>query len=390
VIAQALNLTRHANALRDFRRAEFGTGPEAPTDGHVNAVNQLMAKLRVSLLASARKLHTLAAAAVQDASPARLQSLVVHKHRSHERVRQIEKIWDYYLELFGQRQSRHGMWLLGCDRIALDCYQLLTPASAKPSQSPHLRRFLSCGPGFGPATYPRFVKLSALGKQMNPFPLVQLPYHRLVNPWTLGAVLHEVAHNLQNDLGLARAVPRAIARRLLSAGFSKAVAGVWTKWNRETFADLSGLLLGGPGVVASLMDVVGRAPEVVFGFSAAGVHPTPYLRVLLSVELLRRMNFPAEAERYRRAWLTVFPNPRAGNIPGELLRTAPRAIELVVDSLCYQPFAELGGKKLSEVFRFAQKEQRMVEETAGRLARGDDPGIRTGTFSHWGCALRAR
>ena len=41
-------------------------------------------------------------------------------------------------------------------------------------------------------------------KQLNPFPLVQLPYHRLVNPWTLGAVMHEVSHNLQTDLGLSK------------------------------------------------------------------------------------------------------------------------------------------------------------------------------------------
>ena len=29
-------------------------------------------------------------------------------------------------------------------------------------------------------------------------------------------------------------------------------------------------------------------------------HPTPYLRTLLSVELLRRMGFEAEAAAYRR------------------------------------------------------------------------------------------
>ena len=36
----------------------------------------------------------------------------------------IEKIWDFYFELFGQRQSRFGLWLLSTDRIALDCYQV--------------------------------------------------------------------------------------------------------------------------------------------------------------------------------------------------------------------------------------------------------------------------
>ena len=105
------------------------------------------------------------------------------------------------------------------------------------------------------------------------------------------------------------------------------------------------------------------------------MHPTPYLRVLLSAELLRRMGFTAEAERYARAWRQLYPVPHSGNFPAALLRTAPRAIAHVVDAVCYQPFAELGGKRLAEVYRFAQKEQRMIEEAAGRLAQGTDPGI---------------
>src|SRR5438309_2918240 len=100
--------------------------------------------------------------------------------------------------------------------------------------------------GFAPATFRRGIPLKRLGKQLNPFPLIQLPYHRLVNPWTLGAVLHEVSHNLQSDLGLTLTVPRRIARRLLKEGLPTSVAAVWTRWNREMFAELSGLLLGGP------------------------------------------------------------------------------------------------------------------------------------------------
>ena len=152
--------------------------------------------------------------------------------------------------------------------------------------------------GFGPSTYKRGIRLKRLGRELNPFPLVQLPSHRLVNPWTLGAILHEVSHNLQTDLGLSRAVPLAIGRRLLRAGLGMEIAKVWVRWNRETFADLSAVLLGGPAVVASLMDVVGRAPQISLFFSPTGVHPTPYLRVLMSVELLRRMGFKEEAEKF--------------------------------------------------------------------------------------------
>ena len=210
---------------------------------------------------------------------------------------------------------------------------------------------------------------------MNPFPLIQLPYHRLANPWTLGAILHEVSHNLHSDLGLARAVPLAIGRRLLRAGFGIDVARVWVRWNRETFADLNAVLLGGPAVVASLMDVVGRAPRVTLFFSPDGVHPTPYLRVFLSVELMRRMGFKEEAKKYSRAWQALYPNAAAGNFPPKILRTARKAIAMVVDTICFKPFKELGDRSLAQVCRFEQKEQRMIEEAARRLAQGTDPGI---------------
>ncbi len=141
------------------------------------------------------------------------------------------------------------------------------------------------------------------------------------------------------------------------------------------FADMSALLLGGPEVLGSLMDVVGRAPAAVFGFNPRGVHPTPYLRTLISVELLRRMDFPSEAEQYRRAWTRIYPNPRAGNIPEAMLKTFPEACARAVDAMCYQPYKSLGDKSLAQVISFQKKEQQMIEEAARRLAAGVDPGI---------------
>src|SRR4029453_4313464 len=48
---------------------------------------------------------------------------------------------------------------------------------------------------------------------------------------------------------------------------------------------------------------------------------------------------------------------------------------LVVDTVCFRPYPSLGGKSLAEVIRFEPKEQRMIEEAAGRLAAGTDPGV---------------
>ena len=373
--AQAVNVTRHAAALRPFRQDEFGTGTAAPTPGHLQAVNKLIGALRKELLKISGTTSRSAATAAEEPVPSRLQHLVDRKEKAHRWVQGIERIWDFYLELFGQRQSRYANWLLACDRIALDCYRAaylgLGVAKSIPAPPP----FSYMRTGFAPATFRRGIPMQRLGKQLNPFPLVQLPYHRLLNPWTLGAVMHEVSHNLQSDIGLNRDIPRNIALRLLRANMPRSVASVWTRWNREMFADMSALLLGGPGVVGSLMDVIGRGPETVVAFNPKGVHPTPYLRLLNSVELLRRMGFTKEAEQYRRAWQRVYPSGAAGTIPAVILKTYPEASALAVDTMCFKPYASLGNKSLAQVIQFAAKEQTMIEEAARRLSAGVDPGI---------------
>jgi hypothetical protein len=373
--AQSVNVTRHAAALRPFQRDEFGTGAATPTEGHLQAANELITSLRSDLLKLTKRVTDAAEVATREPTSPYLQQVVKHKERAHTWVQAIERIWDFYFELFGQRQSQFADWLLSCDRIALDCYQVSYTGLGVAKSIPAPPPFSYMRTGFSPATFRRRIPLRRLGKQLNPFPLIQLPYHRLVNPWTLGAVLHEVSHNLHNDLGLERDIPRNIGRRLLRAGYGRFVASVWVRWNRELFADLSGLLLGGPSVVGSLMDVVGRSPTTVLTYAPRSVHPLPYLRTFLSIELLRRMGFPDEAEQYRRAWTRIYPNPRAGNIPNALLDAFPEVIALVVDTVCFQPYTELGNKSLSQVIKFAPKEQQMIEEAARRLAAGTDPGI---------------
>jgi hypothetical protein len=373
--AQSINVTRHAAALRPFRPEEFGTGAEAPTAGHLQVVNKLITGLRRGLLEMSGKVRKSATAASQEPTTPRLQGLMRRKAHAHHWVRGIEKIWDFYFELFGQRQTRYAKWLLSCDRIGLDCYRAsyLGLGVARPIPAPPPFSYMATG--FAPATFRRGIPLRKLGKQLNPFPLVQLPYHRLVNPWTLGAVLHETSHNLQNDLGLDRDIPRRVGLRLLKAGASRQVARTWVRWNREMFADMSGMMLGGPCIAGSLMDILAREPETVSHFRARGPHPTPFFRMLINTELLRRMGFESEAAKYRKAWLRIYPKPVSGSIPKAVLRSFSEACPVAVDAMCYQPYRSLGNRSLAQVLNFGGKEQQMIEEASRRLAAGVDPGI---------------
>jgi hypothetical protein len=304
-----------------------------------------------------------------------MQGFLGQKDQAGQLVKAVEKVWDFFFEMFGQRQSKYAGWLLATDRIAQDCYQTVYTGLGAPRAIPSPAPLSLMATGFTPSTFRRGVRLSRLGELANPFPIVQLPFHRLVNPWTLGAVHHEVSHNIQSDLGLWEVVPKRIEGRLRQAGLPALVASIWARWHKEIWADLCGLLLGGPAVVASLIDVVAGSPPTTQTFSASGVHPTPYLRTLISVELLGRMGFPAEAQAFGGLWTQLYPNPGASNIPPELLQTFPVANRLVVDTICFQPYRQFGGKPLAEVTAFKPSHQKMVEEAAQRLAAGNDPGI---------------
>src|SRR6516225_9772314 len=179
--AQSINVTRHAAALRPFRREEFGGGAAAPTEGHIQAVNQLLGSLRRNLLRTTKQVTDAVTVTARQPTSLRLQDTLAHKERAHWLVEGVERIWDFYFELFGQRQGQYADWLLSCDRIALDCYRVAYTGLGTARSVPAPPPFCYMRTGFAPATYRRGIPLRRLGKQLNPFPLVQLPYHRLVN-----------------------------------------------------------------------------------------------------------------------------------------------------------------------------------------------------------------
>src|SRR5262245_9656282 len=151
--AQAVNVTRHAAALRPFRRAEFGTGDAVPSEGHIQAVNRLIGSLRRGLLKMTAQVATAAEAASRNPTTRNLQATVSRKEHAHRMVEAIERIWDFYFELFGQRQGQYAEWLLSCDRIALDCYQVAYTGLGTARSIPAPPPFCYMRTGFGPSTY---------------------------------------------------------------------------------------------------------------------------------------------------------------------------------------------------------------------------------------------
>jgi hypothetical protein len=372
---QAVNLGRHARSLRPFARDEFGTGPAAPGEGHVEAVNRFIDGLRAKLVESARWVDAAATAARREPTAERLRVLLERKQEVGNRVLYVEGIWDFYFDLFVQRLSRFGERLRAVDRIGASCYHDLYVGLGTARPTPSLLPFSYANTGFSPSTFRRGVPLRRLRYHPNLFPLVIIPQHRLENVWALSSVLHEISHNLQADLDLWEEVPKRIYGRLTTEGALPAeVARTWARWHKEMMADMLALVLGGPAAVESLMDVVARAPASTLQFTPRGVHPTPYLRVLISLVLLGRLGLDAMAADLRRVWLRLYPRVTPEQIPPPLMHTFERASALAVDTMAFQPYPQLGGKSLVRVVEFGPRQMAMVEEAGRRLAAGEDLG----------------
>ncbi|MFD2740291.1 hypothetical protein ACFSUD_11955 [Sulfitobacter aestuarii] len=370
---QALNAERYLAGLAPIRVEEFGSPAIAPTGAHIAAANALVDELRRALsgdvVAMRRMRDALAAAPEGD-----IQPFLELKARVYRQTKEGEKLFAFYRGIFDQRSGRFGGRLRGVDRIARNCYQAIWLGLGRARSVPAPQPFAYIEDGNGPATYRRGVKLSKLGKRANPFPLVKIPQHRLHNPWTLGAIPHEVAHNLQNDLGLWQVMPQVITRRMTGRVPPEALA-VWARWHKEAFADYAGCLLIGPAYVESLIDVVGRSQRQVAAFNPDGVHPTPILRVPMNCVLLRRMGFADEARAFVTAWHRIYPLRLRRGLPKALRESFDDGATLMVEAICETALPQLGGRSLRHVISFTKKDVAFVREAADRLLRGENTGV---------------
>lgn len=373
--SEMVNAARHASSVRDFDRRDFGDGPAAPKEPNVRAVNGLLKNVARGQTDVLERLIDVGRVTLRAPDRSRLDRFARLKDLVSARTRLTERIWLFYENLFGQRTGPFAQKLLAMDRIALDCYQSCYMGLGKARSIPSPPPMAYIEAGYGPATYRRGVRLTKLGKRANPFPLVKLPHHRLINPWSLGAVPHEIGHNLQNDLSLWPVMPGLIGKRLQDLDIPPDVIAIWKRWHKEIYADLIGVLLIGPSYVNSLLDVVGKSPDRVARFNPKGVHPTSFLRPLINTALLKRIGFRPEAEAFERGWRALYPKDVVRALPRMLWSTFDRAVGGTVEAICFQPHAAYGNKALADVVRFRRQDLAIVREAADRLAAGDNPGI---------------
>lgn len=74
-----------------------------------------------------------------------------------------------------------------------------------------------------------------------------------------------------------------------------------------------------------------------------------------------------------RAWKERYPLSKGHRIPRTILETAPKVIPVVVKTLLWTPYPELGGKKMVDLVSYSKRMHRAVQAGSRRLLKGSTP-----------------
>ena len=123
-----------------------------------------------------------------------------------------------------------------------------------------------------------------------------------------------------------------------------------------------------------MKDFLAYPASRVLSFRPLGVHPTPYLRMFIQADMLRRMGFNSQARRIQRIWGSLYARhvPR-GRVPPQLIATAARIIPHVVDEIAYQPRRGLAQRALVDVVPFTAVDEQAIQRAAAEIGRGRLP-----------------
>jgi hypothetical protein len=331
--------------------------PYAPSSGHFAAVNDRLAAIKRDI---DQGLNNLRAAATSLPGERLLRMAMVERE-----IDRARRAFGLFFEVFAQRGAAFAPSLAAHDRIARDCYAAARRGGGDLLAKPLLPPLTYLEHGYSPATMRRGVTLERLLGTL-PFPLIRIPWDR-DKPWQ-ATFLHEVAHNLQADLRLWEENRQAVARRLARTDLSPGQRQMWQHQQKEIFADLAAMLLGGPVSAWGMAEFLAHPKTKVASYRSGSPHPPGYLRVLIMAEMAQRMGFDGEAQRLRHVWRQLYAAAAARRLPPDLRASAASTIPILVDEIAFQPRRALAERALANILRFTADDQRAIREGAKILA----------------------
>ncbi len=263
---------------------------------------------------------------------------------------------DLFSDALTQRsEHRTGRLLAGLDFAAEDLLRPARIALGKVVVVSYLDR------GAGAAIRRAFTRLPGGGT--SPVALLRVPRERMGSTGLAGSVAHEVGHQAAALLGLVPALRDRLERvpQTLSSA-DRAAWSCYVAWASEMLADF--WAVGRIGVThgLGLFSLFNLPAAHVFAGGAHRVHPTPWIRVLLSLAFGQALYPDPQWARLARAWQASYPVDRAKPEQRALLQRLQRLLPSLVSNVVELRPRSLEGQPLGALLR----DPRLVPSRLGR------------------------
>jgi hypothetical protein len=235
--------------------------------------------------------------------------------------------FDIFADAITQRSEQPiGVWLAGLDALAEEMLGAGVDRSLRPPLACYLDR------GRGAAI--RRARTRFSDGELNPLALVRLPRERMIGSGVASSLAHEIGHQAAALLDLLEPVRSALTRARLGPS--------WVLWASEILADFWAVACLGVSATVGLLAVVTLPTAFVFRLNDDDVHPTPYLRTILSAELGERLFPDPQWQRLKSTWRELYPLESAPPHSVATLRKRESEIGRVADTLAPLRFPSLG------------------------------------------------
>jgi hypothetical protein len=232
-------------------------------------------------------------------------------------VLDLHHVWSFFRDKWALRRlEEYGPYLVLADEFAWACYE---PAQVQAVEAETVRLeavrqppLIYLGPVDGPLALARGDSIEdrfreeplrsrtaqALVRQL-PLPVVAVPWYQLRHLPEALIIGHEVGHVVLVDFLGLEAVEQLVVGRLAALCRPEAERDRWQAWTEEAFADVYGVLCGGPAYLETLGDFLLPSAEPDAGESW---YPPPLLRLGLTTAALEAAGCREAAKRVRASW----------------------------------------------------------------------------------------
>jgi hypothetical protein len=271
--------------------------------------------------------------------------------------------FDTYMDVLTQRRAEGlGPLLRGCDVLAWDSLYRDHPALA--IIEPPL---VCCDRGFGASTRRESVRLP--WNVPNPMPLIYIPYSRLKEKYNLTSIYHEAGHEALVRLGLVHVLPKVFRQALHRERRSAVLQDLWALWSSEIGPDFWTFCNCGLASAGAIREILALPPSEAFRVSPTDPHPPPYVRVLLSFELCRRVWGRGIWDRWQQEWVELYPLSAAPAPQKRWIVASTACVPTIARALLTTRFRTLEGKRLPDLFDMAALEPRKIADLADSIGK---------------------